>query len=170
MKPTRRSFLQKSAMFAIATSASIPAFARGEQDDLTISQEIGQQSLASDPQSTFEKWIDGEFRISWQNSALGSLTLASVESRLFPQNSTPEVASRQPVTGSRPSGPLVQEVRSTTLQFGWNRGFLRQETYTLDHDWLGTFNLLLVPCASMTKPITYLAIFTRFTGRKVPIS
>lgn len=167
--PSRRSFLQKSAMFAIATSASVPAFAGGGQDNLTISQEIGQQTLGGDPQSTFEQWIDGKFRISWGKTALGSMTLASVESEVFPRAAS-NTGLLQPRTGTSTTRPLVQELRSTFLQFSWQGGFLRQETYIFDHDWLGTFNLLLVPCLSMTHPITYLAVFTRFTGRKVPVS
>lgn len=167
--PSRRSFLQKSAMFAIATSASVPAFAGGGQDDLTTSQEIGQQTIASDPQSTFEQWIDGKFRVSRGKTALGTLTLASVESEIVPRPAV-SAQSLQPGVGTRPSGPLVQELRSTFLEFSSKGGFLHQETYTFDHDWLGTFNLLLVPCPSRTHAITYLAVFTRFTGRKVPVS
>lgn len=170
--PSRRSFLQRSAMFAIATSASVPAFARGGQDDLSISKGIGQQTLAGDPQSTFEQWIGGKFSISLGKTALGTLTLASVESELFPKasSSVHAAAPSRAAAAVRPSGPLVEEVRSTVLEFSRIGGFVPQETYTLDHDWLGTFTLLVVPCASMTHPITYLAIFTRFTGRMVPLS
>lgn len=169
MKPSRRSFLQKSAMFSVAASASLPRLAWGGQDDQTISRQIGQQTLVSDPQSTFEQWIDGKFSISLSSKSLGVLTLASVESGLFPQT-TSNGAVQRPSAPSHLSGPMVYEVKSTVLEFSRVGGYLPQNSYTFNHDWLGMFNLLLVPCLSRTQPVSYMAIFTRFTGRRVPMS
>jgi len=161
MTPSRRSFLHTAAMFAVASSSvSLSAFAQGKRE-LTQSEEIGLQTLSSDPQKTFEKWIGGKFHVTLRGRSHGLLVLDSVDSTTSPA----------PSTSQPPAGPgviLVQELSSTALQFSKNGQYLPQDTYTLDHDWLGTFDLLIVPTVPYSGPITYSATFTRFTGRNVP--
>lgn len=175
MTPSRRSFLRKAAMFAVTTSASIRAFSEGQERELTDSEQFGIQTLASDPQQTFERWTGGIFRVSWRGKRLGTVVLASVESKDYPQMQPiyfPQPLPQQPRLGAPrgaavPMGPRVAELRATYLEFDRPRGYLPQETYTLSHDWLGTFNLLLVPKVPYSGAITYVATFARLTGKWV---
>ena len=168
MAASRRAFLQKAAMFAVAaSSSSIPALAQSGRE-LTDSERFGLETLASDPQATFEQWTGGQFRVSWGGKALGTLVLATVESRNLPDSAANQAAAGLLPRPISSAGDVVREVKATQLQFNRHGSYLPQETYTLDHDWLGTFNLLLVPNISLGNPITYVAVFTRFTGRRVP--
>lgn len=166
MTSSRRSFLHKAAVFAAATVVSNRGFAQSEEHEPTTNERFGLQTLASDPQETFEKWIGGAFRVSFGGKRYGTLVLASVVSANYPRSK----AERELMGRSRPisMGVSVREVKATTLEFERMGAYLPQETFTLDHDWLGRFNLLLEPCLYSNGKITYVAIFTRFTGRMVP--
>ena len=160
--------MKKAAIFAVTTSASIPALAHAQERDPTTPEEFGSRTLAcADPQETFEKWTGGSFRVSQGGRGFGTLVLASVQSTTFPRNKEDEErAGRQwiaPIT----RGVKVPEVRATELEFEPRKKYLPRGTYTLDHDWLGSFQLLIEPCLYPQGTITYVAVFTRFTGRTV---
>lgn len=157
MTSSRRSFLHKAAVFAAITVASTTGFAQSERRELTTNERFGLQTLASDPQETFEPWIGGKFRLSLWGKSLGTLVLASVESSFFPRTQP----GMNPMFMSAP----VRELKSTILEFTYGGKILPQETYTLTHDWLGTFNLLVEPCLYPDGTVTYIAVMTRFTGK-----
>ncbi|HWE84583.1 MAG TPA: hypothetical protein VG267_06540 [Terracidiphilus sp.] len=157
MVPSRRSFLQNAAILAVTTSASIRSLAAQKKvHELTTSEEIGLQTLASEPQETFEKWTGGKFRASLSGGSVGTLVLANVTSATYPRSDKH--------TGL-PRGVEVLEVKATLLEFTSRSSYLPPNTYTLDHDWLGTFDLLVEPCLYPQGTFTYIAVFTRFTGK-----
>lgn len=94
---------------------------------------------------------------------------------LMPMAAERVVAPGKPVVPGTPAPPatpgteLVRETESTMLVFRTNGKPFIQEVYTLQHDWLGTFNLLLVPASPATAGSEYTAVITRLTGRMVPM-
>lgn len=168
MTPSRRSFLKKAAIFAVTTSASVPAFAQARERDPATVEEFGRQTLAcADPQETFEKWIGGQFRVSQGARSFGTLVLASVQSTMFPRTQEDEEKTGRRGYAPLSTGAHVPEVRATDLEFAPRKKYLPRGIYTVDHDWLGSFFLLIEPCLYPQGTLTYVAVFTRFTGRTV---
>lgn len=166
MTPSRRSFLKEAAIFAVTTSVTIPVAAQAQES--AASEEIGRETLAcKDPQETFEKWIGGKFRVSLGGKSMGTLVLASVQSTTFPRNKEDEEKAGRRWYPSISTGTHVPEVRATDLEFEPRSKYLPRGTYTVNHDWLGSFFLLIEPCLYPEGTITYLAVFTRLTGRTV---
>jgi hypothetical protein len=166
MMPTRRSFLQQAAVVALASSAPLRAFADDPERELTASERIGLETMASDPEETFSRWIGSAFRVRLRGKAKGTLVLSSVESNVFPH---PESDRAQHVTGlgSTEVPVRVAELKATMLHFQRKSSWLEQDAYTLDHDWLGTFDLVLVPSAAQGGPSTCSATLSRMTGNLV---
>lgn len=166
MAPSRRSFLQNAAIFAVTTSACIRSLAaQKKQHELTTSEEIGLQTLAADPQETFEPWTGGKFLASLGGMSMGTLVLGSVVSTTYPSGAGDQAKGGRSHGHGLPRGVEVLEVRATQLEFETGAPYLPPGTYTLQHDQLGTFDLLLDPCVYPKGTITYVAVFTRFTGK-----
>ncbi len=163
MPPTRRSFLLQTATVALATSTSMGALAQRRLQELTTSERIGLDTMAADPAETFSKWVGGAFRITLRRAHMGTIQLARVETTYYPP--------RKPSTNAQVPGPATPEpvnpfeITSVMLHFKRTALRIEQEVYTLDHDWLGTFDLLLVPCAPHKGSTTCTAVITRFPGQ-----
>lgn len=133
---------------------------------LSTSEEIGLQTLASNPQATFERWIGGSFRVSLGGRAMGTMILASVNTTKFPAAPPSNGRVSPTPVGGISHTTNVQELKSTRLEFT-HAAYLPQDVYTLDHDWLGSFNVLLVPDVPYSGDITYAATFASLTGKWV---
>lgn len=165
MAPSRRSFLQNAAIFAVTTSASIRSLAAQNKHELTTSEEIGLQTLAAEPQETFEPWTGGKFLARLGGINMGTLVLSSVVSTTYPDNGEDQTKAGNSHGRGLPRGVEVLEVTATLLEFVTGAPYLPPATYSLEHDELGTFDLLLDPCVYPQGTITYVAVFTRFTGK-----
>jgi hypothetical protein len=167
MKPTRRLFLQSAALSALATGLPLSAFAREllntgtkgfDPEVLAIFDGVSAQ--------TFEPWIGSKFGVSLNNLHQGSLVLQSVKEAEAEAGANAELAAGpylestfrrvSPLPGTSNAPPMT----SFSLQFQRTGSPLRQETYMLSHDWLGTFPLLLVPSGLAGTPSTCTATFT----------
>jgi hypothetical protein len=155
--------------------------------ELTTSERIGIETLNSpDLQGTFAKWIGSPFRVALGRSFLGTISLARVETSYYPPRNRnvgaqllragpiqpqpvqphpvqPHPIQPQPIQ-PRPSNPF--EIQAVMLGFKRAASYLPQDVYTLDHDWLGTFDLLLVPCARHSGQTSSTAVITRFPGQQ----
>jgi hypothetical protein len=165
MKSTRRLFLQGAALSALATGFPLS----------TLAQELlNSGAKGFDPEvlaifdgvsaQTFEPWIGSQFRVSLNNLQQGSLVLLSVEEAEARASVelTAEPSLENPLhrIGPLPSTSNAPAMTSFSLQFQRTGSPLRQETYMLSHDWLGTFPLLLVPSGLAGTPSTCTATFT----------
>ncbi|HKF46327.1 MAG TPA: hypothetical protein VKB38_03150 [Terracidiphilus sp.] len=124
----------------------------------------------------WERWIGGSFKTTWHGMKVGTLILKSVETNTFPlpkknrpQSELMPVVPVMPVAPLMKEQTLVRETESIVLVFQTNGKPFIQEVYTLQHDWLGTFDLLLVPASAATAGSKYTAVITHVTGRMVPM-
>jgi hypothetical protein len=148
------------------------AIAQNGNHELTTSERIGVDTLnAADLQETFEKWTGSAFRISLGRSFLGSISLVRVETAYYPpRNRTinPQLSRVRPIT-PQPTKPQTAnpfEITAVFLSFKRAASYLPQNVYTLDHPWLGTFDLLLVSCIRHSGPTSCTAVITRFRGQQ----
>jgi hypothetical protein len=161
MRPSRRHFLQETALSILAAQIPFSAFAQkisGNQgkefdpENLAIFDRVSAQ--------TFEPWIGSNFRIRLNNKPMGVLVLDSVNVLDTPTataSATTPPAHRVLSMHEPPKTPITT---SFSLLFRRSGAALPQDTYMLDHDWLGTFPLLLVPSGEITNPSTCTATFT----------
>jgi len=182
MCATRRSFLGKAAAAAVITASSLKSWGQEGERELTTSEMIGQETMNSATPQTFEQWIGGTFKIKLRGTAWGSLELVKVESKILPRpksnlpedqppahpNGNPLAELSTAMLNAKPG--TVPEVQSMVLWFKRRHTPLFQENWTVEHDWLGTFDLLLVPSRPRRGSTWCLAVLTRFTGRMVPNS
>lgn len=118
----------------------------------------------------WERWIGGSFKVTWNGMKVGTLILESVETSTHPASKTNQPQSQvMPFMPRMQESTIVQETVSTILTFRTTGKPFIQEVYTLQHDWLGTFDLLLVPGSPPTAGSKYTAVITRMTGRRVPM-
>jgi hypothetical protein len=172
---TRRSFLGKAAAAAIVTATSRNLWAQDEAAR-EISKQIGDQTLANATAQMFEQWIGGTFKVRRMGYGQGTLELVKVESEMYPRTKTQhpndalgEQLNRPEATRLSSAGGAgtVPEVQVTVLWFKRRSKRLQQEVYTVEHDWLGTFDLLLTPSRARTGWTYCFAVITHFTGRMV---
>lgn len=182
MSATRRSFLAKAAAAAVVVSSgSLKTWAQKGQRELTTAEMIGRETVESATPQTFEQWVGSVFKIKLQGTRWGVLRLAKVESKIYPpppatatSSSAPSAASPNVSQSALPAIPTawgpgtVPEVQSTILWFTHAHVPLPQEVWTLEHDWLGTFDLLLAPDRARHGMNYCFAVLERFTGRIVP--
>jgi hypothetical protein len=181
MSATRRSFLTKAAAAAVVASASsLKTWAKAEERALTTAELIGRETMESATPQTFEQWIGGIFKIKLRGISWGTLQLAKVESEMFPHPPKANGFSNQPPASPNISpspGPAlptdwgpgtVPEVQSTILWFKRAHSPLPQDVWTVEHDWLGTFDLLLAPDRPRRGTNYCFAVLEHFTGRIVP--
>jgi hypothetical protein len=159
MSQTRRLFLHNAAFSAVAAGLFPTAFAqellnrRSEtfsREDLAVLDGVSMQ--------TFEPWIGSRFLVSLKKKPLGSLILLSVD-KIDP----PADDSAGSTNGAHQSGPVPRPgpaVTSFAIRFRRPGKPLPQDTYTLSHDWLGKFPLLLVPSGLTGPNSTCTAVFS----------
>jgi hypothetical protein len=148
MHPTRRQFVCIAAGSAFCAQFPLRGIAqnRGSGGDRTAEAE---DPLAGVSAETFAAWIGSQFRATLKRQPAGTLTLLSVTT-LEPK----------PGTSSATKAVASRAMTSFALRFSKMGAPLSQETYTLEHDWLGTFPLLLVPSGTHTTPATCTAVFS----------
>jgi hypothetical protein len=154
MSITRRKFIQASAISLLA--AGVPLGSAG----LVLGQDLGRTLPGDIPyasqlepvftfnQSTFAPYLNTIFRVQSDAGWRTSLTLLEV--REFQVGPTKDS-----------SGQLKGECFS--LFFTGGKKALPQENYTVTHDALGTFKLLIVPIVSRGRPI-YQAVINHSQG------
>jgi hypothetical protein len=150
MQSTRRQFFRQAATVGFCTLLPFPGVAQSHNFAAPPeSKSEVPDPLAGVTAETFEAWIGSQFRATLNHQPVGTLTLLSV-SRFEPR------------TGTFPAVKVLTSpaITSFTLRFSKAGAPLAQETYTLEHDWLGTFPLLLVPSGARTAPATCTAVFT----------
>jgi hypothetical protein len=159
MNPTRRSFLKRVAIATIAARFSSLVFAQQQLENRSVVADADSPSVFDgvSPQ-TFERWIGGNFRLSLRNRQLGSAVLVSVKNINAPAALDDSTASR--MVGRVPRRSVGPAITSFSLRFRKVGVSLPQDTYTIDHDWLGTFPLLLVPAGTSGGQPTYMATFS----------
>jgi hypothetical protein len=158
MNPTRRSFLKRVAIATLATRFSSLVFAQQQLENRSVVTDTENPSVFDgvSPQ-TFERWIGGNFRLSLRNRQLGAAVLVSVKNINAPPTLDDSAVSR--MVGRVPRRSVGPAITSFTLRFRKAGVSLPQDTYTMDHDWLGTFPLLLVPAGMSGGQSTYTATF-----------
>jgi hypothetical protein len=156
MNPTRRKFIQQAAGVAFCAQIAFPGLAQSHNSGETRRL----QSQASDPlaevnAATFEAWIGSPFQVTLNRKPMGKLTLVSV-------------TTLEPPTASALSARAAAAspaVSSFALKFSKTGAPLTQASYTLEHEWLGTFPLLLVPSGLRSAPATCTAVFSLLNPR-----
>jgi hypothetical protein len=163
MNPTRRYFLQAAALAAL--TSKLPPVAFGQQHPKSQSEVMDDESLSifdGISPDTFEQWIGSSFRMSLKGKQVDTVVLISVK-----KIGSPEIASNPRTAhmvgtkaAARPS------ISGFSLRFRGTGNVLPQDTYTLTHNWLGTFPLFLVPSGPGTKQSTYTATFNLLSQAK----
>ena len=148
MRPTRRQFVRIAA--GVAFCAQFPLRGIGQNRGAKVDRAAeAEDPLAGVTAETFSAWVGSQFRATLNRQPAGMLTLLSVTT-LEPK----------PGTTSAAKGVASPSVTSFALRFSKTSAPLTQETYTLEHDWLGIFPLLLVPSGAHATPATCTAVFS----------
>jgi len=150
MHSTRREFFRKAASIGYCALFPLAGIAQSRKIHAgPYPAREGPDQLVGLTAETFEAWVGSQFRAVLNRKSAGTLTLVSVTT-LDPKLEIPSAAkaARSPA------------ITGFALQFSKAGAPLLQETYTLEHDWLGTFPLLLVPSGAHTTPATCTAVFT----------
>ncbi len=156
MNSTRRKFLQQAVGVVLCAQIVLPGIAQthnaGEARKL---ESETPDPLAGISAATFEAWIGSPFRATLNRKPMGALTLVSV---------TTLESSAASALSARAAREAAS-VSSFALKFSKTGAPLTQATYTLEHDWLGTLPLLLVPSGLRTTPATCTAVFSLLNPR-----
>ena len=154
MVVSRRGFMKKGSLLAVATAASLGSAGSVlgldnttellgvKQDNLTTNSGNAAFSLTK---ATFTPYVNTVFRIYPDTSKTVKTTLVSVAD----------------------IGPMPDKNRAGRECFVLNfRGSepLRQSTYRIEHDVLGRFDLFLVPVGKNRKGRYYQAVINRLNG------
>lgn len=158
MSPTRRLFLQNATLATIAANLPFRAFAQNQ-----VISEKGVEPESLTPfdgvsRQTFEPWVGARFLVSLNQKSMGSLVLLSVDD-LDPGTKTTPDSAGMPIKGG--SVTRASTITGFSLQFKRTGTPLRQDTYLLSHDWLGTFPLFLVPSGLFGVESTCTAVFAQ---------
>ena len=155
MSLTRRHFIEAASLTVLASAAHPIGLAQtiSSSDQGTFSAEAV-AVLDSVSEETFTPLVGGSFAVYQGNRRIETLNLISVTTV-----ETPKVPSRLPRAG-RPSRPTEEAVQGFSLQFQTSGRSLRQGTYTLKNDSLGSFPLFIVPSGPGMSPPSYTATFS----------
>ena len=135
--------MQSTALIAAATAFPIGALPLlGQEAPVATFDPESLKNLDGVTAETFEKWTGGQFRVSLNGQNLGTMVLVKVRDLSKDPLNEP---SNQPPAASGASSNTGAKVYSFMLVFERGGSQLPQETYTVNHDRLGTFPLLLVP-------------------------
>jgi len=162
MNPTRRVFLQNAALSVIAVSLPSAVLAQKpvKAPDLTFTPD--NLSLFDGVSSqTFEPWIGSSFAVSLNSKPRGSLLLLSVDEMNNQATDTPAGREIVPQSSRASQSAGTPTTTSFALHFQGSGAPLEQNTYTLSHEWLGTFPLLLVPSGLPGPQPTCTAVFNQ---------
>jgi hypothetical protein len=145
MSLSRRKFLRAGTL--VAVSAAFPlktlvAATRGRPSSL-LSNSSGLRADLDLNQETFSKYLNTKFTFDHKDLDAVSVKLVEVYD-LTSKTATP--------TTKQCFGVVFRGPRNAPL---------RQETYTVEHESLGKFDMLVVPIASRKKGFYYEAIFNR---------
>ncbi len=148
MSISRRKFLGTGTVAAL--TAGLPL--------KTLAKEIMNQ-----PGSESAAFLPNEVRsqVSRLNSAAFKRCL-NTKFRVHPRSGSARVLELIEVSHwhSQPSQPTDRECFSTIFT-GSTRDRLRQDTYTVEHESLGSFQMLLVPIGKKDQESRYEAVFNR---------
>jgi hypothetical protein len=148
MQPTRRHFVRLAAGIAFCAHFPLRGIAQNRSSGVDRAEET-EDPLAGVTAETFSAWIGSQFRATLNRQPAGTLKLLAVTT-LDPKPGT--ILAAKAVTSPA--------MTSFALRFSKAGAPLTQEAYTLEHDWLGTFQLLLVPSGAHSNPATCTAVFT----------
>jgi len=158
---SRRLFLQNATLALAAVMFPIGGLSQNQ---------LHEQSEAFDPENltifsgvssqTFEQWIGSRFRVSLGKQSQGSLLLTAVSVMKAANPQAHEIANLQPEAGSIFVSLNQPSVTGFSLRFQRSGTPLQQNTYLLDHNWLGTFPLFLVPSGLSARSSTCTAVFS----------
>lgn len=148
MHSSRRQFVRLAAGVAFCAQFSFPGIAQNQGSSGNRTTET-EDPLAAVTAETFEAWIGSQFRASLNRKAVGTLTLLAV-------------TTLKPKLATTPASTPVASRATTSfaLRFSVAGAPIAQETYTLEHDWLGTLQLLLVPSGAHWAQATCTAVFS----------
>lgn len=148
MHATRRQFVRLAAGIAFCTQFPLRGIAQNHGSAVDRAAET-EDALSGVTAETFAAWIGSQFRVTLNRQPAGTVTLLSVTT-LEPK----------PGASSAVRAVTSPAITSFALRFSKTGAPLTQETYTLEHDWLGTFPLLLVPSGTHATPATCTAVFS----------
>jgi len=148
MQPTRRQFVRLAAGFVFCAQFPFRGIAQNHSSGVDRATET-EDPLAGVTAETFSAWIGSQFRATLNRQPAGTLTLLAVTT-----------IEPKPGTISAAKAVTSPAMTSFALRFSKTGAPVTQETYTLEHDWLGTFPLLLVPSGTHTTPATCTAVFS----------
>ncbi|MGC1297267.1 MAG: hypothetical protein WA869_19740 [Alloacidobacterium sp.] len=157
MNPTRRSFLHGAALAVLTSTLSPLALA---QRRLESKSEVMDENLSIFDHvstETFEEWIGSSFKLSLNGKLVDTLVLVSVKKSNSPEALSSSKGSR--MVGKIPGASIGPSISSFSLRFRGTGNALPQDTYTLNHSWLGAFPLFLVPSGIGGARSTYTATF-----------
>ena len=147
MVVSRRGFIKRGSLLVVATGVSLSSADRifGHDTDPQNTSPTSDDSASFNyAKATFEPYLNTVFRIYVSSSKVLAATLVSIDD-IGP---VPDKA-----VGGRES--FVLKFRGTET--------LKQNTYKIEHQDLGSFELFLVP-GNNKKTVYYLAIINRLNG------
>jgi len=155
MVVSRRGFMKRGSLLVLAAGASLGSadrifghdtgfeYPRSTQDDL--SPQGSKPAPLSFTKATFAPYVDTVFRIYPDSSKAIKTTLVSV-------------GDIGPVPDRK-----AADRECFVLRFRGNET-LRQNTYKIEHEVLGRFELFLVPAGKNKKSVYYQAVINRLNG------
>ena len=144
MSLSRRKFLRAGTLVAVSAAFPLKTLvaATGERPNSLLSNRSRLGANSNLNQETFSRYLNTKFTFHHKNVEAVSLKLVEV----YDLTSKTVTHSAKQCFGVVFSGP---------------RNALRQETYTVEHESLGKFDMLVVPIASRKEGFYYEAIFNR---------
>ena len=155
MVVSRRGFLKRGSLLVLGAGASLgfvnPAFGRDTNSEYQGSKQEGLSLKSNQPahfnftKATFLPYVNTVFRIYPDSSKVLKTKLVSV-------------GDIGPVPDQKKAGRecFVLKFRGTEL--------LQQNTYPIEHEVLGRFQLFLVPAGKNKKGVYYHAVINRLNG------
>jgi hypothetical protein len=159
MNPARRYFLQEAVLSIIAANLPLGLFAQHLNNRVPALDPENLTLLDGATARTFEPWIGSAFRVTLYRKPVGSLVLMSVDDMSTDTGDRQAGPQLVHAPGRIPSSASALAISGFSLRFQGTR-LPQQDTFTLSHDWLGTFSVFLVPSALSTSQATCTAVFT----------
>jgi hypothetical protein len=158
MNPTRRSFLHGAALAVLTSTLSPLALAQRRLESKSEVMDDEKLSIFDHASTeTFEPWIGSSFKLSLNGKLVDTLVLISVKKSNSPEALNGSKGSR--MVGKISGASIGPSISSFSLRFRGTGNALPQDTYTLNHSWLGAFPLFLVPSGKGGARSTYTATF-----------
>jgi len=148
MVVSRRGFIKRGSLLVVATGVSLGSADRifGHATDLQNTSPTSNDSASFNySKATFLPYLNTVFNIYVSSTKMLTTTLVSVD-------------DIGPVPDKQVAGH-----ESFTLKFRGTET-IRQNTYRIQHQALGSFELFLVPAGTKQKNFYYLAVINRLNG------